>query len=269
MAEENKYMGIWAENYLLLSKIEESKGNIQKSFEHFKTHSNLKDSLFNVGKFGEINQLQRLYEISKTNQQIEQLVVEKEVNERTIQFDRIIKRVIISVLLIMSIVLFIIVFQYIKLRKSHKKIVDTNVDMIESHDKKPEKLTEKQKKRTMKDETLQELLTGILSVMEDTSVICNPEFTIDDLADLVHSNQSYVTDAIKIGLKKNFRSLLNSYRIREAQRLFSEPDAAKYTIESISPEVGFKSRNSFTEAFKEVVGVSPGFYLKSMREELQ
>jgi AraC-like DNA-binding protein len=59
--------------------------------------------------------------------------------------------------------------------------------------------------------------------------------------------------------------LLNEYRVREAQRLFAQPDAAKYTIESVSLIVGYKSRSTFREAFAEITGVSPSFYLKSIQ----
>jgi AraC-like DNA-binding protein/Tfp pilus assembly protein PilF len=267
ISSEKKYLNILADNYLILSKIEEAKGQNKKALEYFKTYADLKDSILSVDKFGEINQLQRLYEVSKTNQQIDQLIIEQQVYERTIHFDKIIKRITIAVLLVMSMVLFIIIFQNRKLRRAYKILFETNIELIESHEKKPEKLTEKQKRKTIKDERLHEILTHILSVMENVAIICDSNFTVDHLAKLVHSNQSYVTDVIKTGLNKNFRSLLNSYRIREAQRLFSEPDAAKYTIETMAPIVGFKSRNSFTEAFKDVVGVSPGFYLKSMREQ--
>jgi len=86
------------------------------------------------------------------------------------------------------------------------------------------------------------------------------------LAELVQSNQNYVSLAINNALKKNFRSFLNSYRIREAQRLFSEPDAAKYTIDVVAFMVGFKSRNAFHDAFKEITGVSPKFYFKSVQQ---
>jgi YesN/AraC family two-component response regulator len=89
------------------------------------------------------------------------------------------------------------------------------------------------------------------------------------LAELVESNQAYVSQVINNTLKKNFRSLLNTYRIPEAQRLLSTPDAAKYTIESIAYQVGFKSRTAFREAFKEITGVSPNYYLKSAQKNLK
>jgi AraC-like DNA-binding protein len=46
-----------------------------------------------------------------------------------------------------------------------------------------------------------------------------------------------------------------------------KPDAKKYTIEYVSETVGYKSRTSFYSAFKEVTGISPNFYFKSIQEQ--
>jgi len=103
--------------------------------------------------------------------------------------------------------------------------------------------------------------------MEDTPTICDTEFSLDKLAELVQSNHSYVSQVINTALKKNFRSFLNSYRIREAQQQFSELDTTKYTIESVAVKVGFKSPSAFRATFREITGVSPAFYLKSIQEQ--
>jgi AraC-like DNA-binding protein len=46
------------------------------------------------------------------------------------------------------------------------------------------------------------------------------------------------------------------------------PDATKFTIESLAFQVGFKSQSAFRDAFKDITGVNPNFYLKSMQEDL-
>ena len=101
--------------------------------------------------------------------------------------------------------------------------------------------------------------------MTDTETICDDKFSLDILADLVGINHAYVSQTINECLNKNFRTLLNEYRIREAQRLFSTPEAKKYTIEFIVRKVGFKSKTTFISAFKDVTGVSPYYYFKSLK----
>jgi len=263
LATENNFLGILSDNYLTMSKIEESKGNIRKSFEYYKNYSNLKDSVFGTEKLGEINQLQRLYEMSKTNQQIEQLITERQINEQKLYYQRIIWYITLGVLLLVSIVSLIIFFQKRTLNKAYRVLFEKNIRIIELQ----ENSSEKYKRSTLTDDMHEELLDKILILMEDTSIVCDPKFSIDILAGLVNSNHTYVSQVINNALKKNFRSFINGYRIQEAQRLFSEPDAVKYTIESTALQVGFKSQSAFRDAFKEITGVSPNFYLKSMQEQ--
>ena len=267
VAKENNLLRILADNYLTLSQIEESKRRITNAFDYFKTYAALKDSMFGVNKFSEINQLQRLYEVSKTNQEIERLIIEQHIKENTIKYQRIIWFITLGVFAIVCIVLFIIVLQKRKLKMAYNALVEKNVEIIKLQKNHTETDTIKIKKRVLSDDVQDELLNNILTVMEDKTVICDPEFSIDKLAGLVNFNHKYVSEIINTALKKNFRSFLNSYRIEEAQRLFLEKDTEKYTLEFVASQVGFKSRNSFREIFKEVTGVTPTFYIKSLQEK--
>jgi len=265
IAAEKKFIKISADNYLILSKIEESKGRTAKAFEYFKSYAHLKDSVYGFDQFSEINQLQRLYEVSKTNQQMEQLMIEQQINERTIQLQKIIQVIAFAIILIISVALCIILLQKRELKKAYKTLFDKNIEIVEIESVLSEVKSERKLQSNLTDEKLQELLDKILVVMDDKPVIFDPEFDVDKLAELTKSNQSYISQVINIVFNKNFRSFLNSYRIKEAQRLLSEPDAKKFTIEFVANSVGFKSRSTFYETFKDIVGVSPKYYLKSMQ----
>jgi YesN/AraC family two-component response regulator len=264
IAVENNFLGILADNYLQLSQIEESKRNTAKAFEHYKTYSNLKDSIFNIDKFGDINNLQRTYEVSKTNQQIEQLTIEQHIKERTIYYQKILWMVTIGVLILVSIVSFVIFLQKRKLNIAYKILFEKNIEILDKQYNTFQNDQKKYQKRVLSHNVQDELLKKILTVMENTTIICDNEFTLDKLADMVQANHADVSQVINSSIKQNFRSFLNRYRIREAQRFFSENDTEKYTIEHIAQQVGFKSRNSFSNAFKEITGVTPNFYLKSI-----
>jgi AraC-like DNA-binding protein len=264
IAKKSNFLNILAKNYLTLSKIEESKGHIQNAFEYYKKYANLKDSIFNTKNFGDINQLQRLYEVSKTNQQIEQLAIEQQIKEHTIHYQKVIQFITLSVLLLAIIILLYIAFQKRMLNTAYKTLFKKNleiIDLLNSVENQPKKY----EKSTLTDNLQNELLKRILTIMEDTSIICDTEFTMDRLSELAQSNPTYVSQVINSTLQKNFRSLLNSYRIREAQRLFSESEAI-YTIEFVAAQVGFKSQNAFRKAFKEVTGMNPNFYVKEILE---
>jgi len=267
VAADINYFDILAENYVALSKIEESEGNDKNALEYFRRYLHLRDSLFNVDRYGEINQIQRLHEISITNQQLEQLSIEQQIKERTIRYQHVIQIITFCVLLLIGVVLLIVYYQKRNLNKAYKALFEKNKEILEIQKDLSEKQHEKYQRNTLSDEMQKELLDKIFIQMEDPSVTCDVEFSLDKLAELVQSNHAYVSQVINTALKKNFRSFLNNYRIREAQRLFSEPDSSKYTIEFIALQVGFKSSSAFRATFKEITGVSPTFYLKSIQKQ--
>ncbi len=261
IAKENRLYNIILDNYLALSEIERFKGRYSGALDYMGRYNGLRDSLFGVDKLVNINQLNLLNDMSKTNRQIEKLALEQEIRDRVISSQKVLL-VILFVLLLLAVILLLFVFaQNNKLNKAYRTLFEKNIEIIELQDNSPRK---QPKTATGYDDG--ELLRKILAIMEDTEVICNPKFSINVLASLVEANHIYVSQVINNTLHKNFRSFLNGYRIREAQRLFSETDAAKYTIESVSLQVGYKSRSTFREAFTEITGVSPSFYLKSMQE---
>jgi AraC-like DNA-binding protein len=188
------------------------------------------------------------------------LFIEQQIKQRTIGY----LRIILIILFLLTVVLLVSFFQKRKLNTAYQTL-EKNIKIIDIQNSASGKQPEKYKKSAMTDDLQSELLDKILVLMEDATIICDTDFSIDRLAELVQSNQTYVSQVINNVLKKNFRSFLNEYRIREAQRLFSSPDAFKYTIEATALQVGFKSQSSFRDAFKEVTGVNPNFYLKSMK----
>jgi len=293
IALNKKFSGILADNYLTLSKIEESKGSVKRSFEFYKNYANIKDSIFSADKFGEINQLQRLYEVSKKNQEIEQLIIEQQIKERTNKYLRIIQIITSCILLIVSIIVVVFFLQKRKLNFKNNILVSKNLEILEllkkdadtkeNKDKKNllndnttddiiknslEIMDEKDKKSLLNEKAIDDLLIKISKVMEDIETVCNPNFSLIKLSELVKYNHRYVSDVINKTYKQNFRSYLNRFRIREAQRIFSELDSNTFKIQTIAQQVGFKSLNAFYEAFKEVTGVNPGQYLKNMRNQV-
>jgi len=263
VATENDLLDVLLENYLILSNIENHRGNKTIAFDYFRRYHNLKDSVLSYVSVTEISELRRRYEISKANQQILQLTVEQQVKEQTIRYQRIFQIIILAVLVLISAVLVFVFAQHRKLNTAYKKLFEKDVKLIEHE----QILLKKSRKTILTDRAQNKLISQVYAIMEDAAVICDTEFTLDKLADLVDSNRVRVSQVINNGLKKNFRTFLNEYRIREAQRLFSESDTTKYTIEFVALKVGFKSRTSFIAAFKETTGVSPGFYLKALQEQ--
>lgn len=112
------------------------------------------------------------------------------------------------------------------------------------------------------------LLAAINQVMQNSQIICDPDFSLASLAQQVGSNTRYVSWAINASYGKTFKTLLNEYRIREAAHRLSDRELFGHlTIAAISEQVGYKSPTSFNTAFKRVFGMTPAAYQKLANEQ--
>lgn len=110
------------------------------------------------------------------------------------------------------------------------------------------------------------LLERINGVLNDIDLISRPSFSLADLSREAGSNTKYVSALINEVYKKNFRTILNERRIREATRRLS--DDARYgdcSIADIADSLGYSSSTVFINAFKKVIGMTPAVYRRYRR----
>lgn len=63
---------------------------------------------------------------------------------------------------------------------------------------------------------------------------------------------------------RNFNQFINSFRIKDAQEILSDPSQEEKTITEIAFELGYVSISPFNKAFKEFTGLTPRAYRKQM-----
>lgn len=111
------------------------------------------------------------------------------------------------------------------------------------------------------------LLARIKEALADTSLICQDGFTQAMLADHIGTNVNYLSLVINEKTGKNFRTLVNEYRVKEVcRRLSDQSRYGGFTIETIAQGVGFKSYANFVTNFRNFTGISPSAYLKMARQ---
>lgn len=108
------------------------------------------------------------------------------------------------------------------------------------------------------------LLRDLQSKMEQDRVYTDCTLTLDKLAKQLGTNRSTLSKAINTGLGVNFTTYLNSYRIKEAIRIFNEQAHSSLTMESIGQLCGFNTRQAFHRAFKHETGMNMRQYLKKI-----
>jgi len=102
----------------------------------------------------------------------------------------------------------------------------------------------------------------LTSYMKTERPYLEPSLSLNELADKLSISPRYLSQTINDLLNQNFFDLINSYRIEEAKRLFSNPSNKRKTILEILYEVGFNSKSVFNSAFKKHTGITPTEFRK-------
>jgi len=60
-----------------------------------------------------------------------------------------------------------------------------------------------------------------------------------------------------------FYDYVNEYRVREAQRLLTDPVESRFKVEALGRQAGFRARSTFFKLFRQHTGVTPAEYRAS------
>ena len=132
---------------------------------------------------------------------------------------------------------------------------------------KPYKLREKVEKdasyRSMiRLELADELYDKILTIIVAEKKYRDPEYSAKQLAKDLHTNPRYLSAVINSRFGMNYSSLVNEFRVRDAQNMLVDKRYVDKTMEEIGLMVGFANRQSFYAAFYKEKGEAPHQYQK-------
>lgn len=88
----------------------------------------------------------------------------------------------------------------------------------------------------------------------------DPLYTARKLAGDLGTNTRYVSAVIRVHFHCNYTSLVNRYRVNEAQTMLTDSRYADLSIEEIGRIAGFAHRQSFHTAFVKFAGMAPKPY---------
>lgn len=131
---------------------------------------------------------------------------------------------------------------------------------IEMNDLLEEKI--KYAKSGLSDATANQLHEELKNLMLHEKLYKIHELTLTDLANRINIHPNYLSQIINEKEGVNFYDYVNTLRIEEFIKQVSLPENKKYTLLSLSYEVGFNSKSSFNRYFKKVTKQSPTEYLK-------
>ena len=98
-------------------------------------------------------------------------------------------------------------------------------------------------------------------VMLEEKVFLQPKLTLNDVADMLETNTTYVSKMVNNAYNLGFPELVNTLRIDYAEQFILNHRDAKQT--EIAAKCGFLSASSFNTIFKRVTGVTPKIWIAS------
>ena len=102
-----------------------------------------------------------------------------------------------------------------------------------------------------------EYLQKLSSYMETNKPYLNPEITLESLSNEISINPRILSQIINETFKKNFKSFILEYRIRESMQILADSKHRNLTILEILYQVGFNSKSAFNNQFKLFTNLTP------------
>lgn len=118
------------------------------------------------------------------------------------------------------------------------------------------------KKKSLSKSSSEQYLEKLQTFMNKEKPYLDPDITLTILADKVAIPHRSLSEVLNDSLGCSFYNFINSYRIKESERLFQSPSTHDKTILEVLYAVGFNSKSSFNNAFKKETGMTPSQYRK-------
>jgi tetratricopeptide (TPR) repeat protein len=271
--------------YKSISDLYEARGNTKKAFEAYKMHKVYYDST----RSDEINQRITAIEVETIaeikEQKIEVLNKESEVQSLKLEQESRLNKIFIIASLILLLFIIILIINYYKLRFTHNKLLEKNIEIVEKQEEitriienkeestlipYTQEITDNQedyqkyKSSALDDEKKEELINCLLDLIDKEKIYLDSNLTIDIMSDKLDTNKTYLSQTINATFNKNFSNFINEYRVKDARKILISEEAKRYTIEGIAKKVGFNSRTTFLTAFKKYTGLAPAHFIKAM-----
>ena len=119
-------------------------------------------------------------------------------------------------------------------------------------------------KSTLDNVDVEAKLAALEHLMRIEKIYENEDLNLAGLADAAGLSPHQLSELINTHFGYGFSRYLREQRIREARRLLAADSAA--SVLSISLATGFRSQSNFYAAFREITGIAPGRYRKSLEK---
>lgn len=120
----------------------------------------------------------------------------------------------------------------------------------------------RQKIAPISDEEMNTRIEKLQNYMSKDKPHLNVNLTLNELAQRLELDPPLLLQLIKKQKQQTFFDYINSYRIKDAKLILSDPSKRKMTTVEVLYGIGFDSKKVFKYMFKKYTGVYPGEYKK-------
>lgn len=108
------------------------------------------------------------------------------------------------------------------------------------------------------------LMREVDALMGEKELFRSPGLKITDVAEVIGTNRTYLSNAVNRLKRQSFSDYINSLRV-EAAKTALRTHAHEKTLSAIAEESGFSSEATFYRQFRHFTGCTPGSWLKKNR----
>lgn len=119
------------------------------------------------------------------------------------------------------------------------------------------------------DETVKMILLK-LEKFENSQKFIKKDLSLTSLANDLNTNTRYLSEIIKQYKKSSYSNYINGLRIKYIiSKLYLKPVYREYKISYLAEASGFSSREVFAVIFKKETGVSPSYFINTLKKDDQ
>ncbi|MGH1387721.1 helix-turn-helix domain-containing protein [Kordia sp.] len=241
------------ETYALLAKSYNEIGDIKNSIKFYEKANNAYKK--NDKRQGSINvDIIKKYDLAELKEELN-VAQEKSKNKSTLLY------IALSSIIVL-IVSFALLYKYKKIQ--NKKKFEKLLSEAEPKKEVQTLTVSKTNTNDISEKITSEILEK-LKAFEAKELYLKKNTSLSDVASKLKTNPKYLSKTVNKFKEKTFSNYIRDLRIQYViHRLKNDTKFRSYTIEAIATEIGYKSTEPFSKAFKSKTGLYPSYFIKQL-----
>ncbi|WP_375325126.1 helix-turn-helix domain-containing protein [Flagellimonas sp. GZD32] len=272
-AKEIKAFDVIKEVSKELSQLNKAMGYSDEAEYFANLYLSVSDSLFSVESEQRLRILEARRRISEISRQKEILEIESKSQEERY-------RLMLIILIITLVSGFFATLSYFKVKRKNKLLFyrtkelaveklnqNKKVVLGEGNDAK-DQVNNLNSNKNYLDKDVKEIILTKLNRLEEEAFFLNSKCSLHSLAEVLQTNQKYLSQVINHEKNANFSNYINDLRINYLlNRLMEDKEYRNNKLAYIATTSGFNNLNTFYSAFKKRLGILPSYFIEKLNED--